>query len=77
MAVYTSSVMKLTEWLHKQQTDSELILLIKDYLLARGDRTLLSFCGPNSIYRQLALLHDHLGYDNFLEGRIRKLFWSM
>jgi hypothetical protein len=77
VAVFTSSVMKLTEWLHKQQTDFELILLIKDYLLARGDRTLLSFCGPNSIYCQLALLHDHLGYDNFLEGRISKLFRSM
>jgi hypothetical protein len=77
VAVFTSSVMKLSEWLHKQQTDFELNLLIKDYLLARGDRTLLSFCGPNSIYRQLAHHHDQLGYDNFLEGRISKLFCSM
>ena len=76
-AVFTSSVMKLTEWLHRQQTDFELILLIKDYLLARGDRTMLSFCRPNSIYRQLRHLHDQIGYDNFLEGRICKLYRSM
>jgi hypothetical protein len=69
--------MKLIEWLHKQQTDFELILLLKDYLLSRGDRSLLSFCRPNSIYRQLALLHDQIGYNNFLEGRICKLFQSM
>ena len=76
-AVFTSSVMKLIEWLHKQQTDFELILLLKDYLLSCSDQSLLSFCPPNSIYRQLALLHDQIGYDNFLEGRICKLFQSM
>jgi hypothetical protein len=36
VAVFNSSVMKLVEWLHKQQTDFELILLIKDYVLACG-----------------------------------------
>jgi hypothetical protein len=54
VAVFNSSVMKLVEWLHKQQTDFELILLVKDYLLARGDRTMLSLCRPLSIYCQLA-----------------------
>jgi hypothetical protein len=36
VAVFTSSVMKLTEWLRKQHTDFELILLII--------RTI--YCGP-------------------------------
>jgi hypothetical protein len=76
-ALFASSVHTLVEWLHKQQTDFELILLIKQYLLARGDRTMLSFCSPNSVYRQLAHLHDQIGYDNFLEGRICPRFRSM
>jgi hypothetical protein len=76
-ALFASSVNTLVEWLHKQRTDFELILLIKQYLLARGDHTMLSFCLPNSVYRQLAHLHDQIGYDNFLEGRICKLFRSM
>lgn len=76
-ALFASSVHTLVEWLHKQQTDFELILLIKQYLLARGDRTMLSLCHPNSIYRQLAYMHDQIGYDNFLEGRISSLFRSM
>jgi hypothetical protein len=76
-ALFASSINTLVEWLHKQQTDFELILLIKQYLLARGDRTMLSFCLPNSVYCQLAHLHDQIGYDNFLEGWICKLFRSM
>jgi hypothetical protein len=76
-ALFASSITTLVEWLDKQQTDFELILLIKQYLLARGDRTMLSFCRPNSVYCQLAHMHDQIGYDNFLEGRISKLFCSM
>jgi hypothetical protein len=76
-ALFASSVNTLVEGLHKQQTVFKLIILIKQYLLAQGDRTMLSFSSPNSVYCQLARLHNQIGYGNFLEGHICKLFCSI
>jgi hypothetical protein len=75
--MFRRSVDTLVTWLEKQQTDTELILLIRQFLLSRGSRTMSSFCRPNSPYLQLASMHDNLGYNNFLEGRICTLYLSM
>jgi hypothetical protein len=75
--MFRRSVDTLVTWLEKQQTDIELILLIRQFLLSRGSRTMSSFCRPNSPYLHLASMHDDLGYNNFLEGRICTLYLSM
>jgi hypothetical protein len=63
--------------MEQQQSDRELVHLIRSYLLYRGDRPMLSFCRPNSPYTQLATVTEALGYGNFLEGRICTLFLPM
>ena len=75
-AVYHKSVSSVAEWLAGQNTDSELSMLIVQYLRSRGDRTALSFCSLFSRYRHLAAMIDGLGFSNFLEGRIPSLFLS-
>jgi hypothetical protein len=75
--MFRKSVDTLVTWMEQQQSDRELIHLIRNYLLSRGDRPMLSFCRPNSPYTQLATVTDALGYGNFLEGRICALFLPM
>jgi hypothetical protein len=75
--MFRKSVDTLVNWMEQQQSDRELVYLIRSYLLSRGDRPMLSFCRPNSPYAQLASLTDELGYGNFLEGRICTLFLPM
>ena len=76
-AVYVSSVHKLVEWLETQQTDVELTLLIRGYLLRRGQSTMSSLLNSSSpYYYPLAISQDKLGFLNFIENRISKLFQS-
>lgn len=73
-ATYQMSVQTLIEWLDSQQTDPILTLLIRQYLLARGTATMTSFCPTTSAYYVLAEHQDALGFHNFIEGRISRLF---
>lgn len=75
--MFHKSAEGLVSWMEQQQTDGELVLLIRSYLLSRGRRSMLSLCHPNSPYSQLASLHNELSYGNFLEGKICILYHSM
>jgi len=43
--------------------------MIKLYLYGQGERTMSSICW-RARYKDLAEIHDSLGWDNFVEGRI-------
>ena len=71
---YTLSVQRLVEWLDSQQTDPELTLLLRGYLLGRGRTSMSSLCTSSSPYITLATNQDKLGFHNFIEGRVSTLF---
>ena len=54
-----------------------LILMVRDYLLAQDTKRMVD-CVPTHAPELLALaeIQDRLGWDNFVEGRISKLFLS-
>ena len=67
------SVRELVRWLYQHDTDSYMVNMIREYLLAQGDKTMAQCTHPGR-YDALVTTHDHLGWDNFLEGRICTLF---
>jgi hypothetical protein len=69
-ALFTESVLNLVQWLEETHMDASLVLGILDYLLGRGHTTLQSLLRGNAAYAEYARDHDHLGWQNFLEGRI-------
>ena len=73
-AVYHKSVSTLADWLGGKNTDSELSMLIEQYLRSRGNCPMLSLCSVFSRYCSLAALIDGLGFSNFLAGMIPSLF---
>ena len=68
-----ASVKDLVDWLYEKDTHAQLVGMIEDYLLAQDGKTMLQCCRRRR-YEVLARTHDKLGWDNFLEGRISKLF---
>ena len=56
--------------MEEQQTNGELVHLVEQYLLARGQCSMTSLLQPHSEFTLLAQFHDRLGWDSFLEGRI-------
>ena len=73
-AAYYESVDRFAEWMQRERTCPELAFLIKRYLLGRGDIPMLSLCRRGSRYTALAAAQDSLGFRNFTEGRIHKLY---
>ena len=58
-----------------EQTDPEISNLIYRYINHHGDATMQSLLSPaQSKYREAAILHDMLGWSNFMEGRI-SIMW--
>jgi hypothetical protein len=74
--VFNSSVDKLVEWLTSQRTAPELTILLLTYLRGRGNLRMSSLCSRSSHYHQLATMVDKLGFQNMMEGRIPKIFYS-
>ena len=64
----------LINWLNDQRTGSELVDLIKSYLMACGKKTLEPLLRPGSELSPLAHFHDRLGWDSVLKDRICKLW---
>jgi len=58
--------------MHKK-TDQELIRMIKLYIQGQGEKTMSSIC-RRAQYEDLAAVHDYLGWDNFVEGRISSCY---
>ena len=64
-----ASVKDIVNYLGKMQTDQDLIDMIQRYLLGHGQVKMRDICAEEK-YRELARIHDTLGWDNFVGGRI-------
>lgn len=69
-AMFTESVLALVYWLEDTHMDEHLILGFLDYLQARGRVPLSRLLRQYPEYQLYARDHDHLGWQNFMEGRI-------
>ena len=72
--LFRRSVSSIVEWLESVRTDPGLIYNFEEYLRARGRRTMKSIVGRKSPYFLAATIHDRLGWDNFVEGRLCSLW---
>ncbi len=63
--------------MESQQTGPKLVGVIRSYILARGTKTAVSLLRPEFSLKMVAHFHDHLGWDNFVEGRICALWVEM
>lgn len=72
--MFEEGVEGIVHWLEAQCTSSSLVTLIEQYLLARGRSSLTSLLPIGSPFKTLARIHDRLGWDCFLEGRICSLW---
>jgi hypothetical protein len=62
---------EIVKWMHSNNTDPEIVTLVKDYLRQRGNSTMQSIASPflPSKYHLLVKYHDKLGWKKFLEER--------
>jgi hypothetical protein len=67
-------VVQLVQWLYDQQTDGEVVHLLKQYLLTGGTGTLTLLLKPNSRLGVEVRYHDRLGWDCFQEGQLCALW---
>ena len=68
-------VKELDTWLKREQTDRELRMLLCKYINAHGDKTMVSLLSSQSSkYKTAAVLHDRLGWSNFMEGCISSMW---
>ena len=69
------TVDELATWMASTQVDPHLRAIITHYLLTQDTKTMKEcLSGHSSILRTLAEVHDRLGWDNFVEGRISTTF---
>jgi hypothetical protein len=75
------SIDDLESWLLDADTDPVISDMIVRYLKGMGrismTEILRRYHEDNRTYRQLAIYHDKLGWDNFVEGRILVLYVDM
>ena len=73
--LFLSSAAAVLDCLATTEPDPELMDMMDTYISSQGDVT-LSACLPHvhSKFSFLAAAHDSLGWDNFMEGRISKLW---
>ena len=72
--MFQESVEELVSWLRLKRTNPALVDLVQRYLLARGSRSMQSLLDGEMRYSTIAKIHDSLGWDCFLEGRITILW---
>jgi hypothetical protein len=76
--IMEESVKELRKWMRNEQTDPELIKLICSYINGHGTVKMQSLLNsPRSKYKNAAILHDLLGWSNFMEGRIGNIWVHM
>ena len=68
--LFRSSVADVIYCLEVGNVDVELVTIIEAYLLLQGSDTMVNQTPLGSRYLALATVHDELGWDCFLEGRI-------
>ena len=77
--LYNKSVQELVKWMHSVQTSPVLIRMIGKYLDARNTMSMIETLNEveyetTHLESSLAEDHDNIGWQNFTEGRISKLY---
>jgi hypothetical protein len=72
IASLEAAVEDLSDWMDENDTDPILQHLIEEYLLGRGVLQMADIIDAEQEYIDFATIHDDLGWDNFVEGRISK-----
>ena len=74
-AMLKHTVDELGDWMARTKVSSHLRYMVVHYLLAQSSRTMKSCLHSTSgLLHTLAVVQDRLGWDNFVEGRISKVF---
>ena len=72
IASLEAAVDDLCDWMDDKETDPYLQHIIVEYLLGRGIIDMADIIDPEPRFIEFAEIHDNLGWDNFVEGRISK-----
>jgi len=72
IASLEAAIDDLSDWMDENDTDPILQHLIEEYLLGRGVLQMADIIEAEQEYIDFATIHDDLGWDNFVEGRISK-----
>ena len=70
--MFDESASLLIEWLHEMHMDADLVHCIDEYLSGRDTASMVEITTPYPRYARVAADIDALGWDSFLEGRIRQ-----
>ena len=75
MQLWKECVNELRQWMQETSSDGVLWEMVVEYLLAHGDKTMRECVHVASpLHEALANSHDRLGWDNFIAGRISKVY---
>ena len=72
--MFVKSVQEIATWLESKRTDPVVVDLLRRYLLGRGAVRMQSLVGRHSRFGLVAKIHDRLGWDNLVEGRLCSLW---
>ena len=73
--MWKHSVGNLVSWLHKTTDDLVLVSMIETYFLAQDTKSMRDCLVVNTPrYNILARVHDKLGWDHFVEGRVASVY---
>ena len=72
------SVDDITAWMNSTAVHGKLALMVKRYLLAQSTKLWVEYLDESSpaILHTLADIQDRLGWGNFVEGRVSKVFMT-
>jgi hypothetical protein len=72
LASLRAAVEDLSDWMEDNDTEPSLQHYIEEYLLGHGELDMFDVIDGNPEHIEFAEIHDTLGWDNFVEGRISK-----
>jgi len=76
-SMFKVSVKDLSKWLKSEHTNLKLSNFICKYLNHNGDVKMQSLLhSTQSRYKSAAVIYDKLGRENFMEGRIRAMWFE-
>jgi hypothetical protein len=73
--MFRQSAEELLHWIDSTIYNPSFVCMLREYLMAQGRRKLTDcVAGYSPTLQVLARVHDRLGWDNFIEGRICKMY---
>ncbi len=72
LASLRAAVEELSDWMEDNDTDPYLQQFIEEYLLGHGELDMCDVIDGHPEHIAFAEIHDTLGWDNFVEGRISR-----